>query len=99
MRRNFDQPLSVPELAAQAALSPSHYLRVFRRYTGQTPLAFLTDIRLEEAALLLRQGGTVTETALRVGIPHVSHFIRQFRLRYGQTPKQYQLGHSTRPGP
>lgn len=97
MRRNFDQPLSIPALAAHAALSPSHYLRVFHRYTGQTPLAFLTDIRLEEAALLLRQGGTVTDTALRVGIPHVSHFIRQFRLRYGQTPKQYQLRHSTRP--
>lgn len=96
MRRNLDQELSLERLADQAALSPSHYIRVFRRYTGQTPFAFLSDLRLREAAHCLEQGMTVSETALHVGLGNLSYFIRLFRQRYGQTPKQYQLGLTSR---
>ena len=53
---------------SEAGYSPSHYIRVFRLYTGQTPVAFLNDLRLEKAAACLRQGMTVTETAMQVGI-------------------------------
>ena len=95
MRRNYDQDLSLGQLAEQAVLSPSHYIRVFRHYTGQTPFAFLNDIRMEEAARFLAQSMTVSETALRVGIPNLSYFIRLFRQKYGLTPKQYQKEQST----
>ncbi len=39
---------------------------------------------------------TVSETALHVGLGNLSYFIRLFRQRYGQTPKQYQLGLTSR---
>lgn len=91
MGRSLGQDLTLRQLADQAALSPSHYIRVFRRYTGQTPFAFLNDLRMEEAARCLRQAMTVSETAQRVGLPNLSYFIRLFRERYGKTPKQYQL--------
>ncbi|CCX37939.1 putative uncharacterized protein [Clostridium sp. CAG:1013] len=91
MRRSLGQDLTLRQLADQAALSPSHYIRVFRRYTGQTPFAFLNDLRIEEAARCLRQAMTVSETAQRVGVPNLSYFIRLFREKYGKTPKQYQL--------
>lgn len=91
MKRWYGQEITIGQLAEQAALSPSHYIRVFRRYTGQTPFAFLNDIRLEEAASCLRRGMTVTETAMQTGIPNISYFIRLFRSKFGQTPKQYQI--------
>lgn len=91
MGRSLGQDLTLRQLADQAALSPSHYIRVFRRYTGQTPFAFLNDLRIEEAARCLRQDMTVSETAQRVGVPNLSYFIRLFREKYGKTPKQYQL--------
>ena len=91
MKRWYSQEITIRRLAEQAALSPSHYIRVFRRYTGQTPFAFLNDIRLEEAAACLRRGMTVTETAMQSGIPNISYFIRLFRAKFGQTPKQYQI--------
>lgn len=91
MGRSLGLDLSLRQLADQAALSPSHYIRVFRRYTGQTPFAFLNDLRMEEAARCLRQAMTVSETAQRVGVPNLSYFIRLFREKYGKTPKQYQI--------
>ncbi len=95
MKRHFGRELTIRQLAEQAALSPSHYIRVFRLYTGQTPVAFLNDLRLEKAAACLRQGMTVTETAMQVGISNISYFIRLFCKKYGQTPKQYQLSLSS----
>ena len=94
MQHHFDQDLTLRQLADQAALSPSHYIRVFRHYTGQTPFAFLNDLRMQEAAHCLQQAMTVSETALRVGMPNISYFIRSFREKYGQTPKQYQMDQS-----
>ena len=91
MGRALGQDLTLRQLAEQAALSPSHYIRVFRRYTGQTPFAFLTDLRMEEAARCLRQAMTVSETAQQVGVPNLSYFIRLFREKYGKTPKQFQM--------
>ena len=44
----------------------------------------------------MEQGMTVSETALHVGLGNLSYFIRLFRQRYGQTPKQYQLGLTSR---
>ena len=95
MNRHFGQDLTIRQLSEQAALSPSHYIRVFRLYTGQTPFAFLNDLRLEKAVACLRQGMTVTETAMQVGISNISYFIRLFCKKYGQTPKQYQLSLSS----
>lgn len=93
MRYHAGEHLDIEQLAKNAALSPSHYIRAFRRYTGQTPIAFLNDIRLEQAVNLLQQGKNVTDTALQVGISNINYFIRLFRRKYGQTPKQYQLSH------
>ena len=96
MRANFRQELTLQQLAEAAALSPSHYIRVFRRCTGQTPVAFLNDLRMEEAARCLEQAMTVSETAHQVGVANLSYFIRLFRKRFGRTPKQYQLEQTRR---
>lgn len=94
MKQHYGRQLTIKQLAEQAALSPAHYIRVFQRCTGQTPFVFLNEIRLHEAAVCLRRGMTVTETAMEVGIPNISYFIRLFRMKFAQTPKQYQLSHT-----
>ena len=96
MRRNLDQELSLERLADQAALSPSHYIRVFRRYTGQTPFAFLSDLRLREAAHCLDQGLPVREAALPAARGNLRYFTRPSRHRLRHTPKQHQLGLTSR---
>ena len=47
-------------------------------------------------SVTITEGMTVSETALHVGLGNLSYFIRLFRQRYGQTPKQYQLGLTSR---
>lgn len=81
------EPLTVDALAAQACLSPSAFSRAFRDMTGQSPYQFVKTLRMERAQLLLDEGLLgVTEVARAVGYTSVSHFIREFRGRFGITP-------------
>ncbi|WP_208328536.1 AraC family transcriptional regulator [Paraburkholderia sp. BL6665CI2N2] len=92
IRANLDGDLAIIELAAQAGLSSFHFARVFRRETGETPHQYVSRLRLEEAARLLRATGqTVLQIAIAVGFENASHFSVQFKRGYGVTPLAYRL--------
>ena len=92
IRANLAADLAISELAAQAGLSSFHFARVFRRETGETPHQFVTRLRLEEAARLLRATDhPVLQIALAVGFENASHFSVQFKRGYGVTPLAYRL--------
>ncbi|HEY4298883.1 MAG TPA: AraC family transcriptional regulator, partial [Paraburkholderia sp.] len=84
IRADLAADLTIDELAGQAGLSSFHFARVFRRETGETPHQFVTRLRLEEAARLLRATDqTVLQIALAVGFESASHFSVRFKRDYG----------------
>ena len=84
--------LSIGELAAHAGLSSFHFARVFRRETGETPHQFVTRLRLDQAAKLLRATNQpVLQIAMAVGFESASHFSVQFKRDYGVTPLTFRL--------
>jgi AraC-like DNA-binding protein len=65
-----------------------NFRRLFRDYTGKTPVEYRNDIRLENAAVLLGSGEyTVSEAAESCGFSNLSFFTRLYKRRYGHTPK------------
>jgi AraC-like DNA-binding protein len=67
-----------------------HLFRKFKVLTGVPPVIFLRNIRLEKAAILLRnKSGNITQIANSVGISSPSYFARCFREYFGVTPKDY----------
>ncbi|WP_281359905.1 helix-turn-helix domain-containing protein [Pseudonocardia xinjiangensis] len=89
-RAHYAEPLTVNDLARQAALSPSAFSAHFRDATGRSPYQFLKECRLDRARELLGGGGTsVTAVSRRVGYTSASHFIKEFRTRFGVTPRAY----------
>ena len=89
-RSRFDAAVSVEELAREAGLSRAHFLRSFSSTFGQTPHAFIVDLRLETARRELARGASVTETCMRVGFSSVGSFSSLFRARVGESPRQWQ---------
>lgn len=82
------EPLSLEELAAGAALSPFHFLRVFRREIGATPHQYLIAARLRRAVeLLFESPRSITEIALEVGFEDLSNFTRTFKKHLGRSPR------------
>lgn len=81
-------------LASEVHLSTSQLARVFTDAYGKTPLAFLTMLRAEQLARLLRETDLPIEVAMRqVGWHSRGHAARLFRQYVGVTPGRYrQLG-------
>lgn len=90
MRENLAEPISVSDVAEVACMSPSAFAHLFSDAVGVSPYQFLKDLRLDTARVALTQdGASVSEAAASVGYSSLSHFISEFKRRYGDTPKAY----------
>ncbi|HEY0449991.1 AraC family transcriptional regulator [Actinophytocola sp.] len=90
VRANISEPLTVSDLAERVALSPSAFSHLFRDVTGKSPYQFVKEIRLNRARELLAEGElSVTQVSRAVGYSSASHFINEFRDRFGMTPRTY----------
>ena len=90
MEEHYSEQILVDRLAKEANLSKSHFIHLFKQSTGLTPIHYLRDLRLEASASCLRQGYPVTYTALLCGFNNISYYIRSFRKKYNQSPREYQ---------
>jgi AraC-like DNA-binding protein len=91
VRENLSEPLTVRDMAERVALSPSAFSHLFREVTGKSPYQFVKEIRLNQARELLIVGVlSVTQVSRAVGYGSTSHFINEFRDRFGTTPRAYR---------
>ena len=86
-----DTRVSVDDLAAAAAVSPFHFLRIFEQVVGVTPGQYMLRTRLRRAAVKLRRSDeAIGVVALDSGFDDLSTFNRQFRRATGLTPGAYR---------
>lgn len=77
--------------AAQAGLSPFHFLRMFAKVVGATPHQYLVRLRLRHAARLLTDDSrSITDIALDVGFADLSNFVRTFHRAAGVSPGDFR---------
>jgi len=87
---HLSEPLTVDILAGQVNLSSSAFSRRFRELTGRSPYQFVKETRLERAReLLLEHRLAVRDVSVAVGYASTSHFTKEFRARFGATPREY----------
>jgi AraC family transcriptional regulator len=91
MEARLEGDLRLDELACEAGLSTSHFIRSFRESTGKTPYQFLLDRRVQRAQTLMRDPRTsLTEVAKSSGFANQHHMARIFRGVTGMTPSAYR---------
>lgn len=88
---NLNNPeFSVEMLAQEVGLSRTHLHRKMKEMTGLSTSDFIRNLRLRQAADLLKSGqSTVTQIAYAVGFSNQAHFSSAFKKVYGMTPKEY----------
>lgn len=88
---HFGTELTTAQIAASASVSESECLRCFRTTIGTTPIRYLKQYRLQQAAQqLLETGDRIQEIASRCGFQDMSYFTRAFREEKGCTPSAYR---------
>jgi AraC-like DNA-binding protein len=91
IRKRLDEPLSLPDLANLAWLSPYHFNRVFRQITGVPPFHFLSALRMDAAKrLLLTSNLSVTEVCFEVGYQSLGSFTTHFTRFVGLSPSRFR---------
>jgi len=84
--------ISLPELAKAASVTPEHLCRLFRSFTGRSPVESVRLARLNYAsALLLRSNYSISQISSLCGFANPYHFSRLFKQVYGKSPREYQF--------
>lgn len=84
---NLENPISPPELAADAGMSTRQLERLFMRYLNRSPKRYYVEARLGRARqLLLNTDLPLIEIAVACGFSSSSHFSKCYRERYGASP-------------
>ncbi len=88
IRRRFDAPIRIDDVAAEAGMSPSSLHAHFKAVTRMTPLEYQKQLRLQEARRLMLVGGATASTAgFAVGYESPSQFSREYRRLFGAPPR------------
>ena len=86
-----NRQIELEDVAAQAGLSPFHFLRLFSSVLGVTPHQYLLRSRLRHAARLLTDDDkAVTDVAYDVGFGDLSNFVRTFHRAAGVSPLKFR---------
>jgi transcriptional regulator GlxA family with amidase domain len=89
IEQKSDGASALQAAAGAVGLSVSRLRHLFRCHTGISPIQFQKQLRLAKARALF-QGSflSIKEVVAAVGPGDMSHFVRDYKLKYGETPSQ-----------
>ena len=90
---NYSADVDMAKLAELCFTSESNFRKLFHRAMGCAPQPYLLRLRLNAACTLLKNSTTsILEIAQRCGYNNLSNFNRQFKERFGVSPRDYRNG-------
>lgn len=91
MQEHYMNDIDFGELASEMGFHSAYLARLFGRYAGESPLKYLTGIRIREAKrLLLDTNLPISAVGERVGYPDQFHFSKTFRKVTGENPSSFR---------
>jgi AraC-like DNA-binding protein len=91
LETHYREPINLDELASLAHMSKRSFMRTFQAAMRSSPIAYLIQLRINQASNLLRQPGeNITNVAFRVGFNDSNYFTRQFRKIMGLSPREFR---------
>jgi len=91
MEAGLDADLTLTALATESGYSRTHFTRMFKAATGQTPHRYLLELRLGRArSMLMDRTLPLTDIALACGFSSHAHLSTAFRSRFGVAPSAYR---------
>jgi AraC family transcriptional regulator len=91
IQRHLDESLDLASLARVAHFSPFHFHRGFRGMVGESVGEHVRRLRMERAALQLRQTDhSILQIALQAGYEPHEAFSRVFRIRFDCSPTHFR---------
>lgn len=91
IRKHLNEAIELEKLAEISCLSKDHFIRLFKKELGTTPLQYINQKKIEKAQLLLiTEELAVKEIAFQLAFEDYSYFNRLFKKITGVTPQEYR---------
>ena len=91
LKTHYREQISLQDLADLTHLSRFYISHSFKNEMNQTPMEYLTDIRIEESKVLLSTTNySMSQIASIVGFSTQAYFSKQFKQKMGMTPLAYR---------
>ncbi len=91
IHQQYQDKLTIDQLAQQMGYSKAHFMTVFKQFTGVSCIEFIIQVRLQKSTELLSNTLlSVLEIANQVGFTNLSNFNRQFKRYYHLSPTAYR---------
>lgn len=91
MEHEFDENITVSQLAKEFHITPNYLTNLFHKETGQSPTEYLRKIRTKHACeLLVTTNMSIQEISEKVGIVDSNYFIKLFKKDFNLTPSEYR---------
>ena len=84
-----DTDFTIDRLCQEMAMSRTLFYGKLKTLTGQGPQDFMRLIRLEQAAMFLKQGDSVLDVSVKAGFVNVKYFSTVFKKHFGVSPSKY----------
>ncbi len=95
LHQHYWEKITIATLAQITKMSDAHFIRVFKKETGLSPMEFLIKVRIEKAKKFLRNSTeNITEIALECGFSSTAHFSSSFTKLMGVNPSTYRKSFS-----
>lgn len=91
IHKNFDQELTLADMASKINISKYYFCRFFKEATGKSPIEYLNYYRISKAGEMLRSTDKqILNIALEIGYNNYGYFVRQFKRYFQITPADYR---------
>lgn len=88
---NYSEPITLDTLTELTHMNKYYMAHSFAKYTGQSPIQYLNQRRMEAACTLLKDTDhSIASISSSVGFSSQSYFTQAFRKKYGMTPIKYR---------
>lgn len=88
---HFNADIKLKEIAHHVNLTPFHFSRVFKKYTGYSPYEYIINFRINHAKKLLQNTNIpVKEISIISGFNSETHFMTTFKKHTNLTPKHFR---------
>ena len=87
----LSKDISIHLVAREVGLSPNYFSTIFSQETGETFISYLTNLRIEQAKLLLKTTSMrIIDISYEIGYNDTQYFSYVFKKKVGMTPKEFR---------
>lgn len=93
MQENIENRITLQDVLDYIGYSQSHFSSLFKKRTGESPIAYFNRLKIEYACRLLKETDLkINQICFKIGIEDSFYFSRLFSKAMGMSPTEYRLG-------